>query len=320
MNQLSITLSTHLAPPLRGSGICPCKSVGGFFDDVTPHRNASKAFRLPLKGGVKVSAFFIASLLGLILVASPAHAAWQTPGTPTEVLATAQNIPPVGVTTTVNTPYFSITAEDVGKAVAQQLQLQAVEKKADVALTAGSPSIIHSADHPLKLSIHALQIDPQSRRWQAQAYILANGKTEIVKPVSGNYTPLVDVPVLTHQLGKTDIIEAKDLSTKAVPERFMRKDTVTDAKLLIGQSPRAIISADRPIRQGEVSSPILIKKGESVQLTYTNPYMSLKATGIALQDGAQGDMIRVKNDKSEKAVSGRVASSGRVEVNTTPAL
>lgn len=141
-----------------------------------------------------------------------------------------------------------------------------------------------------------------------------------MKPVSGNYTPLVDVPVLTRQLGKNDVIEAKDLSSKAVPERFMRKDTVTDAKQLIGQSPRTIISADRPIRQGEVSSPILIKKGESVQLTYTNPYMSLKATGIALQDGAQGDMIRVKNDKSEKAVSGRVAASGRVEVNTTPAL
>ncbi|MBX9726659.1 MAG: flagellar basal body P-ring formation chaperone FlgA, partial [Rickettsiales bacterium] len=209
---------------------------------------------------------------------------------------------------------------DVGKAVAEQLQLQAVEKKADVALTAGSPNIIHSADHPLKLMIHALQIDPESRRWQAQAYILAAGKTEMVKPVSGNYTPLVDVPVLTHQLGKNDVIEAKDLSSKAIPERFMRKDTVRDASALIGQSPRAIISADRPIRQGEVSSPILIKKGQSVALTYTSPYMTLKATGIALQDGAQGDMIRVKNDKSEKAVSGRVAASGRVEVNTTPAL
>ena len=42
--------------------------------------------------------------------------------------------------------------------------------------------------------------------------------------------------------------------------------------------------------------------------------------GIALQDGAKGEMIRVKNDKSEKAVSGRVVANGRVEVNTTPAL
>jgi flagellar basal body P-ring formation protein FlgA len=262
----------------------------------------------------------LALLLMVVAPIAPATAAWQTPGTPTSVIAVAQAIPPVGITTTVNPSYFNITADDVSKAIAEQLQLQAVEKKADVSLIAGTPSILYSADHPLKISIHALQIDTQSRRWQAQAYILAAGKTETVKPVSGSYIPLVDVPVLKRQLAKTDVIEEKDLGSKAIPDRFVRKDTVTDAKLLIGQSPRSIISADRPIRQGEISSPILIKKGQSVQLTYTNPYMSLKATGVALQDGAAGDMIRVKNDKSEKAVGGRVVANGRVEVNTTPAL
>lgn len=256
----------------------------------------------------------------MLLPTKNAHAAWATPNAPTEAIATAQAIPPVGITTTVSSAYFTISAQDVGKAVAEQLQLQAVEKKADVDLAAGSPDILFSANHPLKVSIHALQIDTTTRRWQAQAYILANGKTETVKPVSGTYTPLIDVPVLSRQLSKTDVIEAKDLRTKSIPDRFVRKDMVMEAAQLIGQSPRTLISPDRPIRAGEVSSPLLIKKGSSVELTYTSPYMSLKATGIALQDGAAGDAIRVKNDKSEKAVSGRVVAAGRVEVNTTPAL
>lgn len=262
-------------------------------------------------------------LVLLLMVAGPfmsASAAWQTPGTPTEVIATAQATPPVGITATLAPAYFNITADDVGKAVAEQLRLQAVTQKADVSLAAGSAGILHSANHPLKVVIHALQIDTQSRRWQAQANIVAGSKTETVKPVSGTYMPLIDVPVLTRQLSKTDVIEEKDIGSKAIADRFMRKDMITDAKLLIGQSPRSMISADRPIRAGEVSSPILIKKGTSVQLTFTNPYMRLKATGVALQDGAQGDMIRVKNDKSEKAVSGRVVANGRVEVNTSPAL
>ncbi|MDX2095634.1 MAG: flagellar basal body P-ring formation chaperone FlgA [Alphaproteobacteria bacterium] len=259
----------------------------------------------------------------MVLLAAPlgaAVAAWQTPDVPTESIATAQATPAPGITATVRNAYFNITAEDISRAIAEQLQLQAVEKKAEVMLAAGSPAVFHSADHPLKLSIHALQIDPNSRRWQAQAYILAGGRTEIVKPISGSYVPMVEVPVLTHQLGRNDIIDKGDLGSKAVPARFVRKDMITDAGMLLGQSPRMIISADRPIRRGEISSPILIKKGSAVQLTYTSDYMSLKATGIALQDGAQGDMIRVKNDKSEKAVSGRVVANGRVEVNTTPAL
>lgn len=258
--------------------------------------------------------------LAVSLAAVSAHAAWETPNMPTVNMAAANNIPAPGITATVSNAYFNITTQDVEKAVAEQLQLQAVEQKADVSLAAGTPAILHSADHVLKVSIHSLQIDTQSRRWQAQAYILAGGKTETVKPISGTYTALVDVPVLTRQLGKTDIIEANDLTTKSIPDRMLRKDTVTDAKSIIGQSPRATISTNRPIRMTEVSSPVIIKKGEPVQLTYTNAYMSLKTTGIALQDGSKGDMIRIKNEKSEKAVSGRVAAAGVVEVNTAPSL
>jgi flagella basal body P-ring formation protein FlgA len=235
---------------------------------------------------------------------------------PVQELAQSQAVPAVGISTSVSNAFFNITADDVGNAVAEQLRLQAIVPKADVSLSAGTPNNIYSADHPLKLVIHALQVDTQARRWQAQANILADGKTISVKPVSGIYTSLIDVPVLNKQLSRTDIIEQSDIATKAIPERLMRKDTVTDVKQLIGQSPRATVSANRPIRVGEISAPLVIKKGDAVQLTYTNPYMSLKASGTALQDGARGDMIRVKNDKSEKAVSGRIAAAGRVEVNS----
>jgi flagella basal body P-ring formation protein FlgA len=246
----------------------------------------------------------------------PAHAAWQTPNVATPQMAVAQATMPAPA----SSAYFNITADDVEKAVATQLQLQAVETKAEVSLSAGSPNVLYSANHPLKVVVQALQIDTNSRRWQAQAYILSGNKTETVRPISGTYIALIDVPVLTRQLGRTDVIEATDLTMRAMPDRLIRKDTVTDPKLLIGQSPRAIISINRPIRQMEVSSPVVVKKGSPVQLTYSSQYMSIKTTGVALQDGALGEMIRVKNDKSEKAVSGRVAATGRVEVNTTPAL
>jgi flagellar basal body P-ring formation protein FlgA len=254
-------------------------------------------------------------LLGLCLAAHTAHAAWQTPSLPVQQIAQAQTSQPVGITASVSKAYFNITAADVSNAVAEQLQLQAIVPKADVSMSAGSPATLYSADHPIKLVVHALQVDTNARRWQAQANILANGKTETVRPISGTYLAMIDVPVLTKQLSRTDVVEPSDISIKAISERNIRKDTVTDAKQLIGLSPRATISANRPIRVSEISAPIVIKKGDTVQMTFTNPYMSLKTNGIALQDGAKGEMIRVKNEKSERAVSGRVASAGRVEVN-----
>lgn len=265
----------------------------------------------------------VVGAVAMLLVTSPVHAAWQTPGTATtQEIAAAQEMPQqTGITTSISAPtsYFNITTDDVSKAIAEQMQLQAVEQKASVAMSAGSPQVLYSADHPLKLTIHALQIDQRSKRWQAQAYILANGKTETVKPISGTYMALIDVPVLTRQLGRNDVIEQGDIAIKSIPDRQLRKDTVTDVAKLIGQSPHAVISANRPIRQSEVNSPILIRKGDAVQMSYTNPFMSIKTSGIALQDGAVGEMVRVKNDKSEKAVSGRVVAAGRIEVNNDAA-
>lgn len=112
---------------------------------------------------VRAGALLVGALLWLL--SGAANAAWQTPGTPTEALATAQAVPPVGITATVTNAYFNITPDDVGRAVAEQLQLQAVENKAEVTLTAGTPAVLHSANHPLKVSIHALQVDTASRRW-----------------------------------------------------------------------------------------------------------------------------------------------------------
>ena len=258
----------------------------------------------------------VSTFLALVLlVSAPAHAAWQTPGMPTQALAAQQNMPPVGINATVSEPYFKITSEDVAKAVTVQLQQQGVENKPEASMNAGTPQVFYSADHALQVAIHALQVDPQTKRWQAQAYILTNGQTETVKPVSGFYDAMVEVPVLNRQLQAHDIISEGDISIRAMPERQLRKDTITDKKLMLGQSPRSIISAQRAIRANELTQPVVIKKGEAVEMSFTTKYMHIKTTGIALEDGAKGASIRVKNEKSGKAVSARVEDAGKVEVN-----
>jgi flagella basal body P-ring formation protein FlgA len=199
------------------------------------------------------------------------------------------------------------------------LQQQGVENKPQASLNAGSPQVLYSADRVLSVAIHGLQIDPQTKRWQAQAYIISNGQTETVKPVSGFYDAMVDVPVLNRQLQARDVIAEGDLSIRSMPERQLRKDTITDKKLLIGQSPRSIISATRAIRANELTEPVVIKKGEGVEMKYSTRYMQIRTTGIALEDGAKGAFIRIKNEKSGKAISARVIDSGKVEVNSSAA-
>ncbi len=264
----------------------------------------------------------VAVFAAYLLTALPANMAmaanWQTPE---QVAALSDSATPQGTSITVTSApidqqrYFQVTNDDIATEVSSELVSQGIEKQAKATLNPTNSPLFYSADHPLKLTLHALQVDPGTHQWQAQAYVLGAGKTEFVQPVSGHYEGTVSVPVLIHQLSKTDVIQQSDLSTRDMPSRQLRKDTVTDAAQLLGKSPHNNISADRPIRESEISMPIVIKKGDHVELSYTSQYLSIKTTGIALEDGEQGGMIRVKNEKSEKAVSGKAVAAGTVEVN-----
>ncbi len=258
--------------------------------------------------------FVVSMLMGVSL---PAFAAWQTPALPTQVLAEQQAAPAPGITATVREPFYKISVTDVGDAVAEQLRVQAVETKSEVMLAPGTPRVLFQSDHAVKTVIHALQIDPKAKRWQAEAHFVSGNKTESVVPVSGTYGALVDVPVLTRQFNRTDVIAEQDITTLAVAERLLNKDTVTDAKALIGLSPRVGISSKRPIRSSEIAAPAVIKRGDVLEMSFNTPYIHIKTTGLALEDGAKGQTIRVKNQKSERAVSARVVDAGRVEVSNT---
>lgn len=261
----------------------------------------------------KTTHILLTALVTLIF-SGVAHAAnWQTPSG-IKIAASDSTI------STMPQKFFQVTNDDVAAAVAKQMQDEGFRQSVTATVNPGIGPVIHSADHPLKLAIHGLQVDPDAKLWQAQAYVISGNTTETVKPVAGRFDATMQVPVLTRQLQSGDVIEKTDLELRPVPERQLRKDTVTDMSSLLGQSPRRIISPNRPIRLSEVSQPVVIKKGQAVEMLYTTPYMHIRATGEALENGATGALIRVKNSKSEKAVSGRVVSAGVVELNNESEL
>ncbi|ADZ90308.1 flagellar basal body P-ring formation chaperone FlgA [Marinomonas mediterranea] len=61
--------------------------------------------------------------------------------------------------------------------------------------------------------------------------------------------------------------------------------------------------------------PILVKKGARVLITARSGRISVKMNGTALEDGAKGQQIRVKNASSGRIVYGKVVSDSEVLVN-----
>ena len=252
-----------------------------------------------------------------LLLASPAMAAWQTPAQAVQMAALAGNEAAPTSMAPATPEFFQVTGDDIGNAVAAEMQKQGFTKPVQATLTPAPAAAVFSADHPLTLVIQGLKIDPEAQLWQGQLHVMSNGATEAVKPVAGRYETIQRIPVLARQLRAGDIIDASDVVFKTLPERQLRKDTVTEATYLIGQSPVRSVSPGRPIRSSEISQPIVISKGQLVEMNYTTPYMSIRTSGEALENGSAGSLIRVKNVKTEKAISARVISAGKVEANTS---
>jgi flagella basal body P-ring formation protein FlgA len=94
----------------------------------------------------------------------------------------------------------------------------------------------------------------------------------------------------------------------------VRRDVVTNPRLLIGQEPRYQLRAGAPIRTVEVQKPVVVGKSSSVTIILRSKFMTLTAQGRALEDGSVGDVIRVTNVQSKQTVDAKVEGPGQVSV------
>jgi len=91
-----------------------------------------------------------------------------------------------------------------------------------------------------------------------------------------------------------------------------RHDIVSDPDQVIGQQVRRTMQAERPVRLSDMQRPVLIAKNDLVTMTVASGNMTLVMTGVAQEDGAAGDSVRLLNPKSQKTVQGVV--TGPMEI------
>ncbi len=82
----------------------------------------------------------------------------------------------------------------------------------------------------------------------------------------------------------------------------------------IGMEARRTLYPGRPIRPGDLGPPALVERNQAVQLRYRAGGLTIETEGRVLDRAGIGDLVRVMNMSSRLIVSGRVLSSGEIEV------
>lgn len=130
------------------------------------------------------------------------------------------------------------------------------------------------------------------------------------------YIP-VQVSILTpalvaaRNLTKGNVISPDDLATVYINENTNLTTAVSDPNILVGSRLK------RDVRQGDQirsNGFCVVCKNDKVNIVARSHGLSLKTSGIALQEGNINESIQVRNLKSDKVISAVVTAPGEVQV------
>ena len=84
---------------------------------------------------------------------------------------------------------------------------------------------------------------------------------------------------------------------------------------VLGMMAARTLLPGRSIPMAALAPPRLVRAGAAVKMLYIDGPLTIMAAGSALQDGAVGQTVKVRNDDSGVTVSGRVRGDGSVVVS-----
>lgn len=208
-----------------------------------------------------------------------------------------------------------IDPDIVENALLQTLTDKGVSGNFNIVYSETPPTITLPQSENASVQIGSFDYDPSNSHFSAE--IIAPSLDNPIKRqiVSGKVEQIIELPVLSRPLQNGQLISAADINWIELPAYKVQHDYVLSTNALVGMTSRRMIMAGEPIRQTEVIEPLLVKRGDSVRITYQEGPIQLISEGKALQNGARGDLIRVVNYSSNRTIDATITQSGSVEVN-----
>ncbi|WP_135079410.1 flagellar basal body P-ring formation chaperone FlgA [Terasakiella sp. SH-1] len=132
--------------------------------------------------------------------------------------------------------------------------------------------------------------------------------------VTGQVHQMIEVPTLTRRLHKGEVIADNDITWVKMRADRTQRDVITDVEDVIGMTPKRALRPEQPIRTMDIQRPVLVPKGSLVTIILKKPGMTLTSQGRAMENGADGETIRINNTKTKRTIDAIVIGSSMVTV------
>ena len=126
------------------------------------------------------------------------------------------------------------------------------------------------------------------------------------------------IPVAAVTIYPGDIIRDGMLTERDLPDDFAGKSvTVLDRSSLVGKTVRRTLLPGLPVPINAVAEPKVVSVGAMVRVVYVEGGLNIATYASALQAGAVGDTIAVRNTESGLTISGVIGKDGSVRIGNS---
>jgi flagella basal body P-ring formation protein FlgA len=214
----------------------------------------------------------------------------------------------------------AVSKTAIGEALEEALAAEGLDGLFEVQVHDQRTYLEVARDDPATVAVEALDLNKRTGRFSARLAAPAGPDPVARARVTGRVVAVIEVPVLRRPVAVGAVIDEDDIDWLRMPSDKINRNIVTDLRDLLGRSPRQPIHPQRPVRARDVERPVTVEKGALVTMTLAMPQMMITVTGQALDSGAEGDLIRVRNSRSHAMVQGVISGPGQVRVAAKPRL
>ncbi len=120
----------------------------------------------------------------------------------------------------------------------------------------------------------------------------------------------------TRSLPRGDVISATDIEMVEHDLAALKLGHIGERQEVVGKVAKQHIAAGIVITPHMIEAPRMVRRGEQITIVASSTWIEIHATGTALADGAQGDLIKVRNSRSKKVIEAVVVQPGVVRVRS----
>jgi flagella basal body P-ring formation protein FlgA len=191
---------------------------------------------------------------------------------------------------------------------ADQVSVELLSVPRDLVLPPGAPTTTVSFQSgsltggPVTLLVEATVLDSAGHR-------IARSTT-----ITFRITGQQEVVVTARELPRRTVISAADLRIERRPTHRVPPSALRSLREAIGKELVRGLAPGEVVTAAFVTAPVVIRRGSAVTLRLEGRGFTIVARGIAAEDGARGQNIRVVNPASRREVTGTVENERTIRI------